>query len=112
MGRTRVGAQARARTTPSTPRRVSGPIRPGHPRPAEARPPRLAVPQPAPATPGRRGITDRLLALPDHRWLDTLLRSRAWIWLIGIALGGIVAMQVSMLKMNAGVGESVAAGAA
>jgi hypothetical protein len=49
----------------------------------------------------------RLRALPDHRWLDTLLRSRAWIWLLGIGLGGIVFMQVSLLKMNAGIGRAV-----
>ena len=47
-------------------------------------------------------------ALPDHRLLDTLLRSRAWIWLLGIALGGIVFMQVSLLGMNAGIGRAVA----
>jgi hypothetical protein len=39
--------------------------------------------------------------------LDRLLRSRAWIWLLGIALGGIVAMQVSLLGMNAGISKSV-----
>jgi cell division protein FtsB len=48
-----------------------------------------------------------LRELPDHRLLDTLLRSRAWIWLLGIALGGVVAMQVSLLKMNAGIGVDV-----
>jgi cell division protein FtsL len=49
----------------------------------------------------------RLRALPDHRWLDSLLRSRAWIWIMGIGLGGIVFMQVSLLKMNAGIGMDV-----
>jgi hypothetical protein len=113
MGRTRAAATARRSTThaPPAPRRVSGPIRPGHPRPVTAVPPRLHVPAPAPAT-RTTSVTDKLRALPDHRWLDTLLRSRAWIWLLGIALGGIVAMQVSLLKMNAGIGRSVQAGAA
>ena len=46
-------------------------------------------------------------ALPDHRLLDTLLRSRAWIWMLGVALGGIVFMQVSLLGMNAGIGRAV-----
>jgi cell division protein FtsB len=49
----------------------------------------------------------RLRALPDARFLDTLLRSRAWIWMIGIGLGGIVFMQVSMLKLNAGISQDV-----
>jgi hypothetical protein len=49
----------------------------------------------------------RLRALPDHRWLDSLLRSRAWIWIMGIGLGGIVFMQVSLLKMNAGISRAV-----
>jgi cell division protein FtsL len=40
--------------------------------------------------------------------LDKLLRSRAWIWLLGISLGGIVFMQVSLLGMNAGIGRAVA----
>jgi cell division protein FtsL len=39
--------------------------------------------------------------------VDRLLRSQAWIWLIGLALGGIVTMQVSLLKLNAGIGRAV-----
>lgn len=110
MARTRAAATARRAGTARSPvpRRVSGPIRPGHPRPVTAVPPRVNVT--APATAGGRdalGAVGRLRALPDHRFLDTLLRSRAWIWLMGIALGGIVAMQVSLLKMNAGIGTAV-----
>jgi hypothetical protein len=62
------------------------------------------------ARPVRRGATgtfERLRALPDNRWVDRLLRGRAWIWLIGIMLGGIVAMQVSLLKLNSGISHSV-----
>ena len=76
------------------PRRVSGPLRP-HP---------VA---PVPSTHG----FDRVRSIPDSRVLDKLLRSRAWIWLIGIGLGGIVAMQVSMLKLNAGISRAVEASA-
>src|SRR3954452_9853572 len=94
------------RRPPAAPRRVSGPIRPGHPRPAAAVPPRIVAPAPA-RQQRTTGVSERLRAIPDHRWLDTLLRSRAWIWLIGIALGGIVAMQVSLLSMNAGIGRDV-----
>jgi hypothetical protein len=76
---------------------MSGPV---------ARPvPSVALPQPA-----RRGSTgtfERLRALPDHRLVDRLLRGRAWIWLIGIMLGGIVAMQVSLLKLNSGISRAV-----
>jgi hypothetical protein len=80
-------------------RRVSGPI---------ARP----VPHAPVARPVRRGSTgtfERLRALPDHRLVDRLLRGRAWIWLIGIMLGGIVAMQVSLLKLNSGISRAVTA---
>src|SRR5918992_1044069 len=87
-------ARARTQTRPVHPRRVSGPLRP--------------LPAGAPA--GRRGSTgvfERLRALPEHRVVDRLLRGRAWIWLIGLMLGGIVAMQVSLLKMNAGISASV-----
>ena len=78
-------------------RRVSGPI---------ARPlPSVAVP--APTRRGTTGVFERLRALPEHRVLDRLLRGRAWIWLIGLMLGGIVAMQVSLLKMNSGISASV-----
>jgi len=38
-----------------------------------------------------------------------VLRSRGCILLIGILLGGIVAMQVSLLKLNAGISRAVQA---
>jgi hypothetical protein len=81
---------------PRNPRRVSGPVARPRPRPV-----------PAPAT--RPGAAERLRALPDHRFLDRLLHGRAWIWLIGLALGGIVAMQVSLLKLNSGISRAVQA---
>ena len=87
----------RAAAAPRHHRRISGPI---------ARPvPAVALPQPA-----RRGSTgafERLRALPEHRVVDRLLRGRAWIWLIGLMLGGIVAMQVSLLGLNAGISRSI-----
>ena len=85
-------------------RRISGPAHPIA-RPVAS----VALPQPA-----RRGYTgafERLRALPEHRMVDRLLRGRAWIWLIGIMLGGIVAMQVSLLKLNSGISDSVEAAA-
>ena len=88
---------AGARRAPAYhPRRVSGPV---------------ARPLPAPAgVPYRRGSTgafERLRALPDLRVVDRLLRGRAWIWVIGLMLGGIVAMQVSLLRLNSVISERV-----
>src|SRR3954452_6388234 len=96
--RARTHAQrSAARTAPRHHRRVSGPMRPA-----------VAVPRPAPARSRQRASTfARLGRLPDHRLVDGLLRSRAWIVLIAILLGGIVAMQVSLLKLNAGISRAV-----
>ncbi len=87
----------RSRQAPArrpAPRRVSGPLRPA----------------PAGAPTVRRGTTgvfERIRALPETRLVDGLLRGRAWIWLIGVLLGGIVAMQVSLLKLNSGISRAV-----
>jgi cell division protein FtsB len=83
-------ATARRPIAPRTARRVSGPARP--------------VVLPPVVAPQR---TTGAMRAVDHRWLDSLLRSRAWIWLIGIGLGGIVAMQVSLLKLNTGISRAV-----
>jgi hypothetical protein len=86
---------AAGRVGTAIPRRVSGPA---------ARPLRpAAVPGGRPGT----GAFERVRALPDHRVVDGLLRSRAWIVLIALMLGGIVAMQVSLLKLNAGISRAV-----
>jgi cell division protein FtsL len=90
----RHAARARtARGATTLPRRFSGPI---------ARPRAVPVP-PRPVT----GVFDRIKALPDHRVIDRLLRGRVWICFIGVALMGIVAMQVSMLKLNSGISRAV-----
>ena len=62
-----------------------------------------AVPAPRPGT----GVFERLRGLPDHRVIDRLLRGRVWICFVGLALMGIVAMQVSLLKLNSGIGRAV-----
>ena len=43
------------------------------------------------------------------RWpfVTRLLGSRFWIWGVALALGGIVAVQVSLLKLNAGISSAV-----
>jgi hypothetical protein len=90
----------RSPALPRHPRRISGPT--VRPRP---------VPDgPSIARPSRRGSTsvfERVLALPDLRIVDRLLRGRVCIWVIGILLGGIVAMQVSLLKLNTGISNAV-----
>jgi hypothetical protein len=88
-------ATVRRRLAPPQPRRVSGPARP------------RAVPAGAAVLPGRTGVFERLRALPDTRLVDRLIRSRACIWVIGVMLGGIVAMQVSLLRLNTGISRAV-----
>jgi hypothetical protein len=43
--------------------------------------------------------------LPEHTLLDRIVRGRAWIPLLGVLLVGIVAMQVEILKLGAGMGR-------
>jgi hypothetical protein len=86
-------AAVRTRTAPVHPRRVSGPSR------------RLAPARPIPR--GRTGAFERISRIPDHRAVDRVLRSRGCIWLIGLLLGGIVAMQVSLLRLNTGISRAV-----
>jgi len=94
----RHAARTRTQRAPARPaRRISGPARVG----IDSRPHAVATPAPA------VGLLERLRALPDHRVVDRLLRGRAWICLVGLALMGIVAMQVSLLKLNAGIGRAV-----
>jgi hypothetical protein len=84
---------------PSAPRRISGPVSRRM----------VAAPAAAPALPrrGTTGLFARVRALPEHRVVDRLLRSRLWIWALGLLLGGIVAMQVSLLKLNSGISRAV-----
>src|SRR5918997_6241812 len=98
--RTHARAHTRRAPAPRHHRRVSGPI--ARPVPAVALPGRAGS-----QSRGTTGVFERLRALPEHRVVDRLLRGRAWIWLIGLMLGGIVAMQVSLLKLNAGISASV-----
>jgi hypothetical protein len=92
--RRRHPARPSRRVAAPRPRRVSGPL---HRTPALA--PRRRR--------GGTGAFERIRALPEHRVVDRLLRGRAWIWLVGVMLGGIVAMQVSLLQLNAGISQSI-----
>lgn len=71
---------------------------------------------PAPAVSGGRAVAAPPLGLrvargaarlPDARVLDRLIRGRAWIAIIAVGLMGIVFMQVSLLKLNTGIGRAV-----
>lgn len=97
QGHARVVAPSAPRIAPRGPRRVSGP--------APAQPLRRS--RARPITRGAR-ILAWLRALPDHRLTDRLVRGRAWIVVVGILLIGIVAMQVTLLKLNSGIGRAVA----
>jgi hypothetical protein len=97
--RSRSRSQARTTLAPRGPRRVSGPVSRRV----------VAAPAGAGALPrrGNTGFFARVRALPEHRVVDRLLRSRLWIWALGALLGGIVTMQVSLLKLNSGISRAV-----
>jgi hypothetical protein len=48
-----------------------------------------------------------VVSLPDHPWLDRVVRGRVWIPLLGVLLAGIVASQVEILKLGATMGRSL-----
>src|SRR4051794_20896046 len=94
-------ATAAGRTIPRTaaprrPRRVSGPARPAS---------RTA--RPRPADPFALRAVGRVIACADSRFLRRLIDGRLWVPLVAAGLMGIVFMQVSMLKLNAGIGRAV-----
>ncbi|MGN6190030.1 MAG: hypothetical protein ACTHOE_14140 [Conexibacter sp.] len=103
-------AARRAVVAPRPQRRISGPARPAPNRPVRrpARP--VAVPRPnrrgADQTLGARALA-WLRTLPDHRLLDRLIGGRIWIVLLGGLLVGIVTMQLTLLRWNAGIGRAV-----
>jgi hypothetical protein len=113
---------------PAAPRRVSGPLRPSRaaadaralavsdgalaPSPVP-RPPRPRVPSRPPLRLAAGGaaivlrVAEATLEVSGSRTMDRLVRSRAWVVIVAFGLIGIVAMQVSMLKFNAGIGRAV-----
>ena len=98
---------ARRGPAPRVPRRVSGHARPRVVATGGAVALPRGGPGRAPGLPLARRALRRLAALPDHPLLDRLLTGRAWIGVLAFALIGIVFMQVSLLKLNAGIGRSV-----
>ncbi len=85
---------------PLAPRRA----RPVRRAPRQARPPlRLAA---GGASIALR-VAEATLDVSASRTMDRLVRSRAWVMIVAFALIGIVAMQVSLLKLNSGIGNAV-----
>ncbi|MDQ3675759.1 MAG: hypothetical protein M3401_02995, partial [Actinomycetota bacterium] len=94
----------------AVPRRVSGPAY--DPRRLDQRPRVPAHPRPLRAVSGGGAaiasrVADLALNVSGSRAMDRLVRSRGWIFIVGFGLIGIVAMQVSLLKLNAGIGRAV-----
>jgi hypothetical protein len=124
-------SNVRRSVAPTAPRRVSGPAGAAAsggviavPAPARTRPTRPTRPTTAPGrtrtrtrpaaarAPWRLRSAAYVRALPDNALLDRVIRGRVWIPLLGVLLAGIVAMQVEVLKLNAGIGRSIERGSA
>src|SRR5687768_14374160 len=96
-------------------RRVSGPARHATARPTTARAAAgkaataRAVATPLPVPP-LGAISLRVLragrSLQDSTLLERLVRGRGWIVLLGALLFGLVALNVSLLKLNAAAGHN------
>jgi hypothetical protein len=91
----RRGHSSRSTAIPSRSRRISGPAKRRRVVTRSKR--RLSL-----AT-----LPAHVVALADARFVDRLLRGRGWIAIVGVLLIGLVALQVSMLKLNAGIGAAV-----
>ncbi len=88
------------------PRRSSGPA--SDPHRAEPRPRTHLHPRPLRVVSGGgAALASIALNVSGSRAMDRLVRSRGWIVIVGFGLIGIVAMQVSLLKLNAGIGRAV-----
>lgn len=105
----RAGSPLARSHAPSAPRRVSGPVKRPQNRPLTRPSGRRSEPL---RTRAAAAVVAFLRSLPDHRWLDRLVRGRAWIPLLGVLLAGIVATQVEVLKLGASMGRWVSRTAA
>jgi hypothetical protein len=116
--RSAAATKAQRTTTPRTGktrvhRRVSGPAPPRRTGTARASATRAAATPAFPRlrpVPALNTIAARSLrigrTLQDSPMLDRLLRGRMWIGLLGVLLIGLVALNVSLLKLNAAAGRN------
>jgi len=88
-------ARTRTRRAAPPPRRISGPVRGGRAATVTAPPP-LAL-----------RVGGAIHGIAEHRWLERIIRGRAWIGILAVGLIGIVFMQVSMLRLNNGIGRDI-----
>ena len=95
-------ARGSRRTTNRPPRRVSGPAQASRRPAASARGAAAVAPPPLALRLAHAGAR-----IGDAKVLDRLVRGRAWIAIVAVGLMGIVFMQVSMLRLNAGIGNAV-----
>jgi hypothetical protein len=94
---------------PNPPRAPAAPTAPSPRRPAAPRVPRrVSGPAAARTLPKAEAAAARLRSVLDAPFLDRLTRGRAWIGLVAVGLIGIVFMQVSLLRLNAGIGRKIA----
>lgn len=102
-GRTRT---VRRSAAPPLPRRVSGPA--AAPRGDDGR--RYRSPRSPRLAYGGVAIASRVagvaLDVSASRLMDRVVRGRVWIGVIAFSLFGLVAMQVSLLKLNAGISRA------
>lgn len=75
------------------------------------RPRMFPAPRPRRLAYGGAAIASRVAGVAvdvsASRVMDRLVRSRVWIGIVAFGLIGIVAMQVSLLKLNSGIGRAV-----
>ncbi len=71
----------------------------------------FAAPRPQRLAYGGVAIAQRMAGVAvdvsASRAMDRLVRSRVWIGIVAFGLIGLVAMQVSLLKLNSGIGRAV-----
>lgn len=95
-----------ARITPQFARRISGPA----PGPSTMRMPAGAMAGAGGAVvhaPFGLRVARRCAGVPDARLLERLVRGRLWIPLIGGMLILLVFLQLTLLSLNAGIGQSI-----
>ncbi len=93
---------------------ATAPARPRRARPAPPSAPRTRpAPPPARRRPAARRESARRAPRPrGAAFLDRLLRGRAWVWLIGTLLAGIVFLNVALLELNDGIARTTRAATA